>query len=89
MSKKTEVNIPDNKKSSIVTIHETSFPTISIKLDGANYRVWSQIMDMHTLRVEGRRNISLKGRLHPLKTTKAMMNGRLKTRWSSLGSSIP
>ena len=41
------MNIPDSKKPSIVTVHETSFPTISIKLDGANYRVWSQIMDMH------------------------------------------
>ena len=35
-----------------MTIHETSFPTISIKLDGAIYRVWSQIMDMH---IAGRR----------------------------------
>ena len=47
MYEKTEVNIPNSKKPSIVTVHETSFPTISIKLDGANYRVWSQIMDMH------------------------------------------
>ena len=47
MSEKTEVNIPDSKKPSTVIVHETSFPTISIKLDGANYRVWSQIMDMH------------------------------------------
>ena len=52
MFEKTEVNIPDSKKPSIVTVHETSFPTISIKLDGANYRVWSQIMDMH---IAGRR----------------------------------
>ena len=35
-----------------MTVHETSFPTISIKLDGANYCVWSQIMDMH---IAGRR----------------------------------
>ena len=46
MSKKTEVNILDSKNPSTVTVHETSFPTISIKLDGANYRVWSQIMDI-------------------------------------------
>ena len=41
------MNIPDSKKPFTVTAHETSFPTISIKLDGANYRVWSQIMEMH------------------------------------------
>ena len=29
----------------MVTIYDT--PTISIKLDGANYRVWSQILEMH------------------------------------------
>ena len=52
MYEKNEVNIPDSKKPSIVTIHKTSFPTISIKLDGANYRVWSQTMDMH---IDGRR----------------------------------
>ena len=42
MSEKTEVNIPDT-----MTVHETAFPKNSIKLDGANYRVWSQIMEMH------------------------------------------
>ena len=41
------MNIPNTKKPSTVTIHETSFPTISIKLDGANYHIWSQIMEMH------------------------------------------
>ena len=46
------MNIPNSKKPSTVTIHKTSFPTISIKLDGPNYRVWSQIMEMH---VTGRR----------------------------------
>ena len=54
MSEKTEVNILDSKKPFTVTVHETYFPTISIKLDGANFHVWSQIMeDMHTV---GRRN---------------------------------
>ena len=47
MYEKTEVNILDNKKPCTVTVHETSFPTISIKLDGPNYRVLSQIMDMN------------------------------------------
>ena len=46
MSKKTKVKIPNSKKPSIVIVHETSFPTISIKLDGANYCVWSQIMEI-------------------------------------------
>ena len=46
MSQKTEMNIPHSKKPSTMTVHKTSFPTISIKLDGANYRVWSQIMKM-------------------------------------------
>ena len=31
----------------MVTIHETPSPTIFIKLDGTNYRVWSQILEMH------------------------------------------
>ena len=52
MSEKTEVNIFYSKNPFIVTVHKTSFPTISIKLDGANYRVWSQIMNMH---IAGRR----------------------------------
>ena len=47
MFKKTKMNIPNSKKPSTVIAHETSFPTISVKLDGANYRVWSQIMEMH------------------------------------------
>ena len=47
MSEKTEVNIPSSNKPSTMTIHETSFPTISIKLDSANYRVWSQIVEMY------------------------------------------
>ena len=60
MYEKTEVNILDSKKPSTVTIHKTSFPTISIKLDGANYCVWSQIMDMH---IVGRRKKGyIKGR---------------------------
>ena len=46
------MDIPNSKKPSIMTVHETSFPTISIKLDGANYLVWSQIMEMH---IVGRR----------------------------------
>ena len=52
MYEKTKVNISDSKKPSIVIVHENSFLTISIKLDGANYRVWSQIMEMH---IVGRR----------------------------------
>ena len=47
MSKKTKVNILDSKKPSTMIVHEISFPTISIKLDSANYRVWSKIMEMH------------------------------------------
>ena len=31
----------------MVTIHETTSPTISIKLDGSNYLVWSQILEIH------------------------------------------
>ena len=46
------MNIPDSKKPSTVTVHKTSFPTISIKLDVANYRIWSQIMEIH---IVGRR----------------------------------
>ena len=38
--------IPNSKKLSTVTIHETSSP-IHIKLDGTNYRVWSKILEMH------------------------------------------
>ena len=47
MSAKTNMSIADSKKPSMVTIHEIASPTISIKLDGANYRVWSQILEMH------------------------------------------
>ena len=47
MYEKIKVNILDSKKPSIVIVHKTSFPMISIKLDGANYRVWSQIIEMH------------------------------------------
>ena len=37
----------------MVTIHETASPTISIELDGANYRVWSQILEIHiAVRIE-------------------------------------
>ena len=52
MSEKTGVNLFYSKNPFIVIVHKTSFPTISIKLDGANYRVWSQIMNMH---IAGRR----------------------------------
>ena len=52
MYEKTDVNILDSKKPSRVIVHKTSFPTISIKLNGANYRVWTQIMKMH---IVGRR----------------------------------
>ena len=53
MFEKIEVNILDNKKPYIVIVHDTSFPIISIKLDGTNYRVWSQIIEMHII---GKRN---------------------------------
>ena len=47
MSTKTDSEeIPDSKKLSTVTIHETSSP-IHIKLDGTNYHVWSKILEMH------------------------------------------
>ena len=58
MSEKTEVNILNSKKPSTNTVHETSFQTISIKLDGANYRVWSQTMDMHNARKRKKRYIT-------------------------------
>ena len=63
MFKKIEVNILDSNKPSIVTIHETSFPTISIKLNSTNYCVWSQIMDMHF--VGRRKKGSIIGRKAP------------------------
>ena len=47
MFAKTYVSISNSKRSSKVTIHENASPTISIKLDGTNYRVWSQILEMH------------------------------------------
>ena len=53
MFEKIKVNILDSKKPSIVIVHKTSFPMTSIKLDGANYRVWSQIIEMH---IAGKRN---------------------------------
>ena len=31
----------------MVTIYETTSPTISIKLDGSNYLVWFQILEIH------------------------------------------
>ena len=47
MSTKTDSEeIPDSKKLSTVTIHETSSP-IHIKLDGTNYCVSSKIVEMH------------------------------------------
>ena len=47
MSRKIDVGVFGSKKSSMVSIHETTSPTIYIKLDGTNYSVWSQILDMH------------------------------------------
>ena len=47
MSRKIDVGVFGSKKSSMVSIHETTSPTISIKLNGANYRGWSQILEMH------------------------------------------
>ena len=47
MSTKIDMNISDSKKSFMVTIHETVSLTISIKLDGANYHIWSQILEIH------------------------------------------
>lgn len=52
MTEKIDKVISDSKKPSMATVHETSFPTISVKLDGTNYRVLSQIMEMH---IVGRR----------------------------------
>ena len=46
MAAKTNTEILDNKMSSTLTIHETSSP-IHIKLDGANYRIWSKILEMY------------------------------------------
>eukprot|EP00257_Ricinus_communis_P028438 XP_025015852.1 uncharacterized protein LOC112537423 isoform X1 [Ricinus communis] len=47
MSTKTNnKEIPNSKKLSTMTIHET-FSPIYIKLDGSNYRVWSKILEMH------------------------------------------
>ena len=47
MSTKIDMNISDSKKSFMVTIHETVSLSISIKLDGANYHIWSQILEIH------------------------------------------
>ena len=33
----------------MVNIHETTSPIISIKLDGFNYFVWSQILEIHII----------------------------------------
>ena len=38
--------ISNSKKSSMMTIHEIASLTISIKLNGVNYHVWSQILKM-------------------------------------------
>ena len=76
MSEKIEVNILDNKKPYIVIVHETCVPMISIKLDGTNYRVWSQIIEMHIIGKRNKRYI-IGRKAAPQKTTQAMMNGRL------------
>ena len=47
MSAKTDVGIFYSEKSSMVTIHKITSLTISIKLDEANYCVWSQILEIH------------------------------------------
>ena len=47
MFSKTDMSISNSKKPSMVTIHEIASPIISIKLDGANYHVCSQILEMH------------------------------------------
>lgn len=39
MSKKIEINIPNRKKPSTMTIHETSLPMISIKLYSQAYEL--------------------------------------------------
>ena len=36
----------NSKKSSMINIHEIASLTISIKLNGVNYHVWSQILNM-------------------------------------------
>lgn len=47
MSGMSDAALPASNKSPMVTIHDTPFPTISVKLDGTNYRVWAQIMEMY------------------------------------------
>lgn len=47
MAEKSDVVVIDSNKLSMVTVHETPFLTISVKLDGTNYCVWSQIMEMY------------------------------------------
>ena len=47
MSTKIDIGISNSKKPSMVTIHEIVSLTIFVKLDGANYCVWSQILKMH------------------------------------------
>lgn len=53
MAENTGMIVPDSKKPFTMTVHRTTFPTMFVKLDGTNYRVWSQIMEMHNA---GRRN---------------------------------
>ena len=46
MSAKHDLEISQSQQLSTMTVHETSSP-IHIKLDGSNYRVWSQVLEMH------------------------------------------
>ena len=49
MFAKTNLSAFYRKRSSMVIIHETISPTISIKLDGSNHLVWSQILEIHII----------------------------------------
>ena len=75
MSAKTNMSISNSKKSSMVTMHKTTSPTIFIKLDGVNYRVWSQILEMH---IVGRKK---KGYITRRKVAPAMAKDTLINSW--------
>ena len=48
------MSISYSKKLSMVTIHENVSPTIFIKLDDANYLIWSQILEMHVASIKNK-----------------------------------
>ena len=71
------MSISNSKKPSMVTIHEIASPIISIKLDGANYHVCSQILEMHIASRKKKGYISGRKVLQVMIQT--LMNGGLKT----------